>query len=138
MGSRALNSCVASLFMAACTPALAETPLTGSEFEAYTTGKTMTYFSDGASYGIEEYKPDRHVKWAFRDGECTDGRWFEPEVGLICFVYNGNFDAPQCWNFFKTEQGLMARFLSTEGTGDEYQAQPSHGPLVCLGPEVGV
>ena len=39
-------------------PAIAETPLTGAEFEALTTGKTMDHVLFGEVYGAERYFPD--------------------------------------------------------------------------------
>ncbi len=35
----------------------AETPMSGAEFEAYATGRTLTYAERGVIYGIEEYLP---------------------------------------------------------------------------------
>ena len=59
-------------------PALAETPMTGAEFEAYSTGKTLTYAQGGVVWGTEEYKANRRVMWAFTDAECREGYLFHP------------------------------------------------------------
>ena len=56
-------------------PALAqERPMSAAEFEAYTTGKTLTFSSDGYAYGMEEYDADRRVRWSFLDGDCREGK----------------------------------------------------------------
>ncbi len=117
-------------------PVLAETPMSGAEFEAYSTGRTLTYAESGRIYGIEEYLPGRRVRWAFTEDECRDGYWYEDEEA-ICFVYEDN-PVPQCWSFTRSPTGLLARFLGTENGRELYEAQQSNEPLVCLGPDVGV
>ncbi|MGR3662061.1 MAG: hypothetical protein ACU0CA_12880 [Paracoccaceae bacterium] len=120
------------------TGAAGETPMSGEAFDAYTLGKTLTYIEDGRAYGIEEYRPGRQVRWAFDGDQCRDGYWWEPEAGLICFSYDNDPDAPQCWNFYESTNGLRAVFAE-DGPGRElYEARPSHQPLICLGPEIGV
>ncbi|MEM9437049.1 MAG: hypothetical protein AAGA15_08410 [Pseudomonadota bacterium] len=112
-------------------------PLTASEFEALTTGKTLTYATEGQTpYGTEEYLPGRKVRWAFTGQECKDGEWFE-EGGLICFIYEDNPD-PQCWSFFLTPQGIRAQFENREGTAPLYSIAESTEPLFCPGPLIGV
>lgn len=118
--------------------AQAETPLSGAEFDAYTRGKTLTFTESGQAYGFEEYRPGRRVTWAFADGQCQAGEWYEPEAGLICFVYEEMPDAPQCWQFFATDSGLIARFSTSPDRRELYEARQSRQPLICLGPEVGV
>jgi hypothetical protein len=123
----------------ALTPARAQQAMTGAEFDAYTRGKTLTYYESDRPYGIEQYLGGRRVTWAFDDGECQKGTWFEPEPALICFSYENTPD-DQCWNFFQTETGLRATFIG-ETPGDAptlYEARRSRYPLLCLGPEVGV
>jgi hypothetical protein len=122
------------------TSAMAETPMSGEAFDAYTRGKTLTYIEDGQAYGIEEYRPGRRVIWAFDGDECRDGFWWEPEVGLICFSYDNAPDSPQCWHFFEGAGGLRAVFADDEPeAGRElYEARPSNRSMICLGPEVGV
>lgn len=120
------------------TAAIAEMPLSGAQFDAYTSGKTLTFMEGGQPYGVEQYRPGRRVKWAFDDGDCQDGEWYEPETGLICFIYEGSPNGPQCWNFFKKGNGLMARFASEPDGTELYEARQSPAPLLCLGPDVGV
>ena len=40
-------------------------PVTGPEFDAYVTGRTLTYAAAGQIYGTEAYLPGRRVIWAF-------------------------------------------------------------------------
>lgn len=133
---------IATLAITASTISVAfagqEIPLTGAQFDRYTSGKTLMFLESDQAYGIEQYLPGRRVKWAFDDGECQDGEWYEPQTGLICFVYEGAPDEPQCWNFFQKPKGLMARFASDPNGTELYEARQSFQPLHCIGPEVGV
>lgn len=113
----------------------AETPLSGAEFEAYTTGKTLTFASQGQVYGAEQYLPGRRVKWAFTEDICREGIWYE-DAGQICFVYDYD-PIPQCWVFWQ-DGGLRARFVSTDSGTELHEVSQSSGPLPCAGPEVGV
>lgn len=112
-----------------------ETPMSGAEFEAYTTGKTLTFASGGQVYGAEQYLPGRRVMWAFTEDICRVGVWYE-EAGQICFVYDYD-PVPQCWIFWQ-DGGLRARFVSGESGTELYEVSQSPGPLPCAGPEVGV
>jgi len=117
-------------------PAVAETPMTAAEFEAYTTGRTLTYAEDGVVYGIEEYRPGRRVLWAFLGDECREGFWYE-DAGQICFVYE---DSPEthCWTFTRDADRLIARFQGGDTGRELYEAARTDEPMVCRGPEVGV
>ncbi len=120
-------------------PALAQeppgAPMTGAEFDAYVTGKTLMYGTGAEPYGGEDYLPGARVRWSFLDGRCLEGRWFEAAPN-ICFVYNDDPD-PVCWTFFEGPDGLTALL---EGDPDEvlYETGEAEKPLFCLGPEVGV
>jgi hypothetical protein len=116
-------------------PVLAEVLMTPEEFETYTTGKTLTYAQGGLVYGIEEYLPGRQVRWAFAEGECETGRWYV-EAEWICFTYESTPD-PQCWQFFRTEGGLMARFRGDAPGSELSEIGKSAAPLNCPGPDVG-
>ena len=117
-------------------PALADTPMSAAEFDAYSLGKTLYYGADGQRYGVEEYLPDRRVRWSFLDGKCKDGLWYE-DAGLICFVYDDN-PVPQCWSFYQRPGGgLSARFENAPDTTELYEIE-GEGEMLCLGPEVGV
>lgn len=119
-------------------PAMAETPMTGAEFDAYSKGKTFYYGSDGQAYGVEQYLDDRRVRWSFLDGKCSDGYWYEQDQ-MICFVYENSDDiGPQCWTFFEGPGGLVAQFNGNPQETTLYQVNDSDEPMMCLGPEVGV
>lgn len=124
------------LLLAPAFPALAQTPMTGGEFEAYVTGKTITYHQFGMPYGVEEYLPGRKVRWAFTETECQYGTWYQAEEE-ICFVYDYD-PTPQCWVFWLDERGLNGLF-SGDAPGEELtEVEQSDEPLPCPGPDVGV
>ena len=120
----------------AALPAVAAQPMTASEFESYTDGRTLYFYSAGRAYGVERYKPGRKVVWSFLDGECKDGEWYQ-EGQFICFVYEDNPE-PQCWLFYREDGGLRALFEGTQGETELYEAGEADEPMQCLGPEVGV
>lgn len=123
------------LALALATPALAQEPMTGAEFEAYTAGKTLHYGTGGTTYGGEDYLPGRKVRWSFLDGRCLDGEWYD-EGPLICFVYVDD-PTPVCWTFFATPSGLTAH-LDGDESQSLYEIGPADAPLYCVGPDVGV
>lgn len=117
--------------------AQADTPLDAESFESYTTGQTLTFTHDGVPYGAEQYLPGRRVIWAFAGEECEEGVWY-PRGDMICFAYE-TYGIEQCWNFYRTEDGLRAVFQGPDGPSTElYEAYRSATPLMCEGPEVGV
>lgn len=129
--------------LALATPALAndlvqvvDTPLTGAEFEAYATGKTLSYAQNGVVWGSEQYLSDRRVIWAFTEDECQYGQWYE-EQGNICFLYDNDLQ-PQCWRFFREASGLRAIFMGADGGTSLSEVGQSTTPLNCPGPDVGV
>lgn len=114
-------------------------PLTGAEFEAYATGKTLTY-SDGALvWGQEQYLPGHQVVWAFADAPCEYGSWTEitlPDSGpALCFTYEDHPEDLNCWQFFHGPKGLVAQFM--EGGAPLSELGQSPEPMNCPGPEVG-
>lgn len=114
----------------------AEAPLTGAEFDAYTQGKTLTYSSGSGVYGTEQYLPGNRVLWAFEGDICRHGQWYQDQ-DRICFTYEHD-PTPQCWTFWQSEAGLVARF-ATDGPGSELtEVENATQPLACAGPEVGV
>lgn len=129
-----MRACLVLLLLA--TPALAEegAPLSPEEFEALTTGRTITYSSGGTYYGTEQYMPGRRVIWTFGD-ICQQGHW-QAEGEMICFTYNDS-PAPSCWIFRRHDGGLAA------WDDDDPEGEPlvstyqSRAPMAC-GPRVGV
>lgn len=109
----------------------AETPMTGAEFEAYVSGKTLTFGTIGAPYGIEAYHAGRRVTWAFIGDECQAGVWYEQGAN-ICFTYDFDPD-PQCWQFFDEPGGLRAVFVNDPGTTVLYEALDANDKLICPG-----
>lgn len=109
--------------------------MSAEAFDGYTRGQTFTYGTGAEPYGAEEYLDGRRVRWSFLDGQCQDGAWYE-DNGLICFVYDNNPD-PQCWSFYQTPGGIVARFEDDPSQTTLYEITRSPEPLMCLGPEVG-
>lgn len=114
----------------------AETPMTAAEFEAYATGKTLSYAMGPTIWGAEQYLENRQVIWAFDKTDCQYGIWFE-DAGNICFVYE-NDPAPQCWRFFKDSAGLRAELVDDPAGTRLSEVSQSADPLQCKGPDVGV
>lgn len=115
---------------------VADAPLTGAEFDAYATGKTLSYAQDGVVWGSEQYLPGRKVIWAFTKDDCQYGQWFE-DRGNICFLYDNDPNA-QCWKFFREAAGLRAIFMEADGGTSLSEVAQSTAPLNCPGPDVGV
>ncbi len=109
--------------------ALAEGPLDAASFDARTLGRTITYSQNGEVYGIEEYLPDRRVRWAFVGGECHEGTWFQDGED-ICFFYEDGADL-QCWQFSDTEAGLVARFRGNPDNEPLVSLAETRAPLAC-------
>lgn len=111
-------------------------PMSAAEFEAATVGRTLYYNSGGLAYGVEQYLPGRKVIWAFLGDDCRKGEWYE-DGGFICFVYEDNAE-PQCWTFFQSDDGLLARFRGDPFGLPLIAVEESPEPMACLGPNVGV
>ena len=110
-------------------------PMTGAEFEAYVTGKTLMYGTGAEPYGGEDYLPGGKVRWSFLDGRCLEGRWYA-EAPNICFVYSDDPE-PICWTFYEGPGGLSAQ-LEGDPDGLLYETGEAEEPLFCVGPDVGV
>ena len=134
----AFRSFVAALCLTCLSlPLAAQTPMTAAEFEAYVTGRTLTFGFEGQAYGVEEFRPGRRTTWAFMGEDCREGHWFDRDE-QICFIYDDMPAQEHCWIFWRGENGLNARFMSEEDGTELYEVQQSARPLMCLGPEVGV
>lgn len=129
-----LGSVVSTAFL---TGALyAAEPMSGAEFEAYVTGSTIYFAQNGQPYGGEEYHDNRRVRWSFLDGHCAEGVWYE-DRDMICFVYDHTPD-PQCWAFYQEPGGLRGVFENDPNATILVETSQASGPLLCLGPDVGV
>ncbi len=117
-------------------PLWAEEPMSGAEFEAYTTGKTLLYATEGGEpYGGEDYLPGRKVRWSLLDDQCVDGFWYEAG-DEICFAYDDG-TGPSCWRFYARPGGLVA-YLSGDAAQVLYQTGEAEKPLKCLAPDLGM
>ncbi|MCB1405438.1 MAG: hypothetical protein KDK01_04045 [Rhodobacteraceae bacterium] len=128
--------------MAASLPATAQEaepqPMSAEAFDAYTLGRTLSYSVQGTAYGVEQYLPDRRVRWTFIGDQCQDGVWYERN-GNICFLYDNAPTNEQCWTFYQTDTGLRAVFQGPDGASTElYEVEQSTAPMACMGPGVGV
>lgn len=113
-----------------------EAPLSAEAFEAWVTGKTLTYSDALGTFGIEEYLRNRRVRWSYLDGTCEEGFWYA-EGQSICFLYE-EIVAPQCWRFFLRNGRLVALFEADPEPRAVYQTGETDEPLICPGPKVGV
>lgn len=124
---------------AAAAPPDLGAPLSAAEFEAYATGKTLTYADSGQVWGQEEYLPGRQVVWAFTGEPCEYGTWTAETAAdgrpMLCFTYEGNPD-PNCWQFYHGPAGLVALFVGGGGNPLSEVAQTDK-PMNCPGPKVG-
>lgn len=131
---RPVLACLALTLPAA---ALEESPpLSGPEFAARVTGKTIYFEQHGFAYGAETYKPDGRVIWRFSGEECRFGQWY-PQGDAICFVYEYAPTEPQCWHFFDQPDGLVGRALGADPADDLVGRRESPAPLICDRPYFG-
>jgi hypothetical protein len=130
---------LAAALVGATGPGLADVDqpsLTAEEFETHVTGKTVTYSQFGSLFGIEEYLPDRQVRWSVAENTCQYGSWY-PQGRDICFVYEDD-PTPHCWTFWRDKDRLVALSVGA-GPGEElHEVERSDQPLSCPGPDVGV
>ncbi len=120
----------------AAAPVLAEPALTAEDFDALTQGRTMTWAEFGQVYGVEQYLPDRRVRWTILGDACETGHWYA-EGSAICFLYDGRSD-PVCWEITRSATGLLARSTARAPDAEPVVIEETTEPLACFGPEVGV
>ncbi len=94
--------------------ALAEKPLSPSEFRDYAEGHTLYFDRDGAPFGSEAFEPGGQTLWRDIDGSCTEGVW-RPHGGQLCFYYGDGAEV-LCWRLIRDDEGLLVRLL---GDGPE-------------------
>lgn len=124
--------------MIALPAAAADKPMSAAQFDAYSLGKTLYYAVGDKPYGAETYLPNHEVIWAFLGEDCKRGKWYQDASGLICFIYEGDTQGPQCWSFFRAGAGLKAHFAGDPMSQDLIEVKQSPEPLNCPGPKVGV
>lgn len=143
MRARVIQSlALSTLILAVSIPAIAQDaatePMSAQAFDAYTLGRTLSYNVQGTPYGVEQYMPNRRVRWTFIGDQCQDGTWYERN-GNICFLYDNAPNNEQCWTFYRTDNGLRAVFQGPDGPSTElYEVQQNDAPMSCMGPGVGV
>lgn len=116
-------------------PALAEAPLSAQDFDALTLGRTMTWSEFGQAYGVEQYLPDRQVRWTVLGDDCKLGHWY-PEGQMICFQYEDDPE-PDCWTITAAGPDLHARYAGTGPDSAPVVVSETTDPLACFGPKVG-
>lgn len=116
-------------------PALAD-PLTAEAFDALTQGRTMSWSEFGQVYGVEQYLPDRRVRWTFLGDDCKTGRWY-PQGRFICFQYDDDPE-PDCWEITQAGGTLDARIAGADPDAAPVVVTETTEPLACFGPKVGV
>ncbi|GGL78633.1 hypothetical protein [Wenxinia marina] len=126
---------IPALLAALAAPAAAQDAMSAAEFEAYVTGRTLTYGTAEGPYGVERYHEGRRVTWAFVGGECEAGVWEEREPGMICFSYE-TLEPDQCWRFYEEGSGLRAEFVNDPAVSYLYEVTEDELALVC--PDYGV
>ena len=118
------------LVLTIASPAVAQDGMTGAEFDAYVTGRTITFRTDlNPSYGIERYLPGRRVMWSTFDGICQYGVWFESK-GDICFRYEHDPEH-KCWTIYDEPGGLRGVFTTRPNTTVIYEIPDREDPLIC-------
>ena len=117
-------------------PVQGQTAMSASDFDAYATGKTLTYSLSDQVWGTEQYLPGRRVIWAFQGETCEYGAW-HVEADAICFTYE-NRPEPHCWQFFVTDHGLSAHFVGDTGGSPLSELAQTTVPMSCPGPDLGV
>ena len=121
-------------FLVACLtlalPATAQERMDAEEFDAYVTGRTITFSTElNPSYGIERYLANRRVMWSTFDGICQYGVWFESK-GDICFRYEGDPEH-KCWAIYRTDEGMVGVFTTRPNTTIIYEMTERDDPLIC-------
>lgn len=122
------------IFLFLANAAVADSPLSGDEFEALVTGKTLTFAVGETAYGSEYYAPNRQVIWAFVGGDCKNGEWYEAQTNTgpaICFEYEDE-NTPKCWQVYHEDGQIRADYLNTPGTAALFETTETE-PLVCGG-----
>jgi hypothetical protein len=126
---------LALLLCLAAGPGLAEPPLSAAEFDALTLGRTMTWAEFGAVYGVEQYLPDRRVRWTVLGDDCKAGHWYQAGE-MICFQYEDD-PAPDCWTITLNGPGMIARYAGNPPDAEPVVVKETTEPMACFGPKVG-
>lgn len=116
-------------------PAAADPLLTAEAFDTLTQGRTMSWSEFGSVYGVEEYLPDRQVRWTALGQDCKTGHWY-PDGPAICFQYEDDA-LPDCWEITGSGTGLLARYTTSPPDTAPVVVRETTETLACFGPKVG-
>jgi len=112
------------------TPSVAQEAMSGPEFDAYVTDRTITFRTlTNPLFGVERYLPGQRVMWSTFDGICQYGVWFESK-GDICFRYEGDPEH-KCWTIYNEPDGLRGVYTTRPGTTVIYEITDREDPLIC-------
>jgi hypothetical protein len=100
-----------------------------SSFDAYVTGRTLTYRYPDGSTGTEAYLSDRRVMWSSRAGICQYGVWYESK-GDICFRYDHD-PLAKCWTFYNEPGGLRSIYTTNPPYPVIHEMLDRTDPLIC-------
>lgn len=119
-----------AIWLMLCAPAQAQEAMNGAEFDAYVTGRTITFRTiTNPEFGVERYLPGKRVMWSAFDGTCQYGVWFESK-GDICFRYEGDPEH-KCWAIFDEANGLRGVYTTRPNTTVIYEVFGRDDPLIC-------
>ncbi|MDP5086142.1 MAG: hypothetical protein NWQ23_12030 [Yoonia sp.] len=111
-------------------PAVAQDAMTAEEFDAYVTGRTITFRTEmNPTFGVERYLPGRRVMWSTFDGTCQYGVWFESK-GDICFRYEGDPEH-KCWAIYDEPGGLRGVYTTVPDSTVIFEVPERQDPLIC-------
>jgi hypothetical protein len=88
-------------------PTLAETPMTGAEFQAYIGTSTVSYLYNDGFIGQADYGPDQTLLWRYdvENEPCQKGFWYQTGDAL-CFEFEDQ-KLGACWHFYRQSDGIV-------------------------------
>ena len=126
----------AATFLVTGAAAQTQDPMSLAEFDAYAIGKTLTWSQFGSVYGIEEYLPNRKVRWKTAPDRCEYGHWYERDA-FICFTYEYS-TGEHCWTFWLEDGQLKALAAGGDPSAELVEVEQTADGLACPAPDVGV
>lgn len=124
--TKTLTICLSLL----CTPTFGQDTMTGEEFGAHVTGRTITFRTDlNPLYGVERYMAGQRVMWSSVEGICQYGVWFESK-GDICFRYEGDPEH-KCWTIYDEPGGMRGVYTTRAPFTVIYEEPDRNDPLIC-------
>ena len=118
------------IWLLLASPAAGQERMNAEEFDAYVTGRTITFrTATNPGYGVERYLPGRRVMWSAFDGTCQYGVWFESK-GDICFRYKGDPEH-KCWTIYDEPGGLRGVYTTEPNSTVIFEVPDRDDPLIC-------